>query len=135
MADIDAGTWQVASDQDVAMVRQKFRSLAVQAGFRIVDQTKVVTAASELARNMVVHGGGRGEVRCTLMNVGGRSGICIEFEDHGPGIADVEQALQDGFTTGSGLGLGLGGAKRLMDEFAIVSAPGAGTTVRVVKWR
>lgn len=135
MADIDAGTWQVASDQDVAMVRQKFRSLAVQAGFRIVDQTKVVTAASELARNMVVHGGGRGEVRCTLMNVGGRSGICIEFEDHGPGIADVEQALQDGFTTGSGLGLGLGGAKRLMDEFAIVSAPGTGTTVRVVKWR
>ncbi|MBC7355268.1 MAG: anti-sigma regulatory factor [Desulfomicrobiaceae bacterium] len=132
---MDAGTWQVASDQDVAMVRQKFRSLAVQAGFRIVDQTKVVTAASELARNMVVHGGGRGEVRCTLMNVGGRSGICIEFEDHGPGIADVEQALQDGFTTGSGLGLGLGGAKRLMDEFAIVSAPGTGTTVRVVKWR
>jgi serine/threonine-protein kinase RsbT len=135
MADIDAGTWQVASDQDVAMVRQKFRSLAVQAGFRIVDQTKVVTAASELARNMVVHGGGRGEVRCTLMHADGRSGICIEFEDHGPGIADVEQALQDGFTTGSGLGLGLGGAKRLMDEFAIVSAPGAGTTVRVVKWR
>jgi serine/threonine-protein kinase RsbT len=135
MADIDAGTWQVASDQDVAMVRQKVRSLAVQAGFRIVDQTKIVTAASELARNMVVHGGGRGEVRCTLMNVGGRSGICIEFEDHGPGIADVEQALQDGFTTGSGLGLGLGGAKRLMDEFAIVSAPGTGTTVRVVKWR
>lgn len=135
MADTDAGTWQVASDQDVAMVRQKIRALVVQAGFRIVDQTKIVTAASELARNMVVHGGGRGEVRCTLMNVGGRSGICIEFEDHGPGIADVEQALQDGFTTGSGLGLGLGGAKRLMDEFAIVSAPGTGTTVRVVKWR
>jgi serine/threonine-protein kinase RsbT len=127
--------WHVASDYDVAMVRQKVRTTAIELGFRLVDQTKIVTAASELARNMVVHGGGSGEVRLGPLTGGGRVGMWLEFEDHGPGIPDVDAALRDGFTTGTGLGLGLGGSRRLMDSMTIRSAPGQGTLVRVEKWR
>lgn len=124
----------VASDGDVVTVRQRVRALAVESGFTLVDQTKIVTAASELARNTVVHGRG-GTVELELLVEGARRGIRLTFTDHGPGIADVEQAMRDGFTSGGGLGLGLGGAKRLSNEFEIRSQPGEGTVVRITRWR
>jgi serine/threonine-protein kinase RsbT len=124
----------VASDSDVVNVRQRVRALAVEAGFSLVDQTKVVTAASELARNTVVHGRG-GMVELELLVDGARRGVRLTFTDHGPGIPDIEQALKDGYTTGSGLGLGLGGAKRLSNEFDLRSRPGEGTVVRIARWR
>jgi serine/threonine-protein kinase RsbT len=124
----------VASDGDIVIVRQRVRALAVESGFTLVDQTKIVTAASELARNTVVHGGG-GIVELELLVDGARRGLRLTFTDHGPGIADVEQAMRDGFTTGGGLGLGLGGARRLSNEFEIRSRPGEGTTVRITRWR
>jgi serine/threonine-protein kinase RsbT len=123
----------IAGDQDVVRVRQAVRSAAVEAKLSLVDQTKVVTAASELARNTLTHGGGgRAELR-SVAN-GRRAGIRVEFIDQGPGIADLDQAFTDGFTTGGGLGLGLSGARRLVDEFEIETAPGEGTRVTVVKW-
>jgi serine/threonine-protein kinase RsbT len=108
--------------------------MAVDAGLRLIDQTKLVTAVSELARNTVVHGGG-GHMAAGVVEEAGRSGVWAVFEDEGPGIADVDQALREGYSTGDGLGLGLGGARRLVHEFTIRSAPGEGTTVRVVSWR
>jgi serine/threonine-protein kinase RsbT len=119
--------------EDIVKVRQAVRAWAVQLGFNLVDQTKIVTAASELARNTVIYGGG-GTVELETLARAGRRGLRLTFSDQGPGIADVEQALRDGFTTGGGLGLGLGGAKRLVNEFEIRSQPGAGTTVRITRW-
>jgi serine/threonine-protein kinase RsbT len=116
------------------MVRQAVRKWAIEAGFSLVDQTKVVTAASELARNAVIYGGG-GTVRLEHVENFGRRGVRLTFEDNGPGIADVEQAMQDGFTTGAGLGLGLSGAKRLSNEFEIQSRLGEGPTVSITRWR
>jgi serine/threonine-protein kinase RsbT len=122
------------TDEDVVRARQATRALAVELGFGLVDQTKIVTAASELARNTVIHGGG-GMVRLEGLNDGPRRGLRLVFEDRGPGIADIEQALKDGYTTGTGLGLGLGGARRLMSEFHIVSEPGQGTIITAARWK
>lgn len=124
----------VASDADVVTVRQRVRALAVESGFSLVDQTKIVTAASELARNTVVHGGG-GTAELEMLVEGARRGVRLTFRDHGPGIANIETAMRDGFTSGGGLGLGLGGAKRLSNEFEIQSRPGEGTVVRIARWR
>jgi len=124
----------IHSDEDVVRIRQATRQWAVELGFSLVDQTKIVTAASELARNTLIHGGG-GVTRFEALQEGGRLGLRLTFEDKGPGIADVAQALRDGFTTGYGLGLGLGGARRLSSEFAITSAPGQGTRVRITRWK
>ena len=124
----------IAADSDVVRIRQTVREWSVREGFSLVDQTKIVTAASELARNTIRYGRG-GEVRLEAVEDNGRRGLRLTFEDRGPGIADLEQALRDGFTTGDGLGLGLGGARRLMSEFAIDSSPGHGTRVVVTRWR
>ena len=123
----------VHASEDIVKVRQTVRAWAVQIGFNLVDQTKIVTAASELARNTVTYGGG-GTVELETLTQGGRRGLRLTFSDQGPGIVDVEQALRDGFTTGGGLGLGLGGTRRLVNEFEIRSQPGAGTTVRITRW-
>nr|WP_308127480.1 anti-sigma regulatory factor [Nonomuraea guangzhouensis] len=127
--------WEVpiAGNADVVMVRQRVRSVAVEVGLSLIDQTKVVTAASELARNALVYAGG-GLAKIELVQNGIRQGLRIAFSDEGPGIPDIEQALTDGWTTGTGLGLGLSGSRRLVDEFDLVSAPGKGTTVTVTKW-
>ena len=122
------------SSEDVVRLRQAVRERAVGAGFSLVDQTKVVTAASELGRNTVQYGGG-GHVRMSVLANGTRRGVKLEFIDQGPGIPDLQRALQEGFTTGGGLGLGLSGAKRLSDEFDIESAPGKGTRVAIVRWK
>jgi serine/threonine-protein kinase RsbT len=123
----------VSSDQDVVRVRQLVRTVAVEVRLSLVDQTKVVTAASELARNTLVYGGG-GTVEVTRVENGRRAGIRIVFADQGPGIADVNLALTDGYTTGNGLGLGLSGARRLVDEFDIDTQVGKGTSITVTKW-
>jgi serine/threonine-protein kinase RsbT len=123
----------VRSDQDVVRVRQLVRSLAVAVKLSLVDQTKLVTAASELARNTLVYGGG-GMVAAGRVENGRRTGIRIVFTDQGPGIPDLDLALTDGYTTGGGLGLGLSGARRLVDEFDIDTAVGQGTTISVIKW-
>src|SRR5678810_428354 len=123
----------VSSSEDVVAVRKLVREWSVTSGFSLVDQTKMVTAASELARNLVLYGGG-GTVRLEALNDGMKRGLRLVFEDQGPGIEDIEQALQDGFTTGNGLGLGLGGARRLSSEFAIESRPGEGTKVTIARW-
>lgn len=127
-------TIEIRSSDDVVKVRQRARALAVEAGFSLVDQTKIVTAASELARNTVDYGGGGGAI-VSLVNENGRTGLRLVFEDQGPGIADMELALKDGYSTGSGLGLGLSGSRRLMNEFEIDSAPGRGTKVTVTRWK
>ena len=127
-------TLPLRRDDDVVLARQAVRKWALELGFSLVDQTKIVTAASELARNVVQHGGG-GTIRLQALNDGAKRGLRLVFEDRGPGIADVEQALKDGFTTGSGLGLGLGGARRLVNEFMIDSRPGQGTTVAITRWK
>jgi serine/threonine-protein kinase RsbT len=119
---------------DIVRVRQTVREWAVSLGFSLVEQTKLVTAASELARNTLEYGGG-GKVRLQALNNDTRRGLKLTFVDEGPGIADLEQALKDGFTTGNGMGLGLGGAKRLANEFEIESAPGRGTKVIITRWR
>ena len=123
----------IDSSEDVVTVRRVVREQAVALGFSLVDQTKLVTAASELARNTLLHGGG-GEVRITPLLNGSSKGLRLTFEDRGPGIPDITQALQDGFTTGNGLGLGLSGSKRLCSEFEIESQVGAGTRVTVARW-
>ena len=122
------------NSEDVVSVRQAVRTRAVEAGFSLVDQTKFVTAASELARNTVTYGGG-GWAEIHVLTADSRKGVRVIFQDQGPGIADIEQALKDGFTTGGGLGLGLGGAKRLVNEFDIESKPGAGTRVTIARWK
>jgi serine/threonine-protein kinase RsbT len=119
--------------EDVVHVRQAVRAWAVELRFSLVDQTKIVTAASELARNTLDYGGG-GTVRLLALAHGGRRGLRLVFEDKGPGISDIERALKDGFTTGHGLGLGLGGARRLCNEFELVSKPGEGTRVTIARW-
>jgi serine/threonine-protein kinase RsbT len=124
----------LTSDQDVVRARHVVRQLALDAGLRLIDQTKLVTAVSELGRHTVVHGGG-GSMTAGIVEQGGRQGVWAEFADEGPGIADVDEAMGAGFSTGDGLGLGLGGAKRLVHEFTLDTAPGRGTTVRVVSWR
>ena len=123
----------IASDEDVVRVRQAVRAVAVIAKLSLVDQTKLVTAASELARNAFIYGGG-GKVTIELVIEGRRTGVRAVFTDDGPGIPDVDLALTDGFTTGSGLGLGLSGARRLVDEFTLDTEAGKGTTVTVMKW-
>jgi serine/threonine-protein kinase RsbT len=127
-------TLPLRSDEDVVGLRRHVRERAVAIALSLVDQTKLVTAASELARNTIKYGGG-GEVHLDSLEDGFKRGVGLIFVDNGPGIADLEQALRDGFTTGGGLGLGLGGSKRLADEFEIDSRPGEGTAVSVVKWK
>jgi serine/threonine-protein kinase RsbT len=126
-------TQVIAADEDVVRVRQLVRKVAVAAKLSLVDQTKLVTAASELARNTLVYGGG-GQATVEIVDNGRRTGVRAAFADKGPGIPDVGLALSDGYTTGSGLGLGLGGARRLVDEFDIQTETSRGTRVTVTKW-
>lgn len=133
MAVVSSETVPVVSEADVVTVRRRVRETATTLGFSLVDQTKVVTAASELARNTLIHGRG-GEMELTTLN-GPRVGLRLTFQDRGPGISDIQLALRDGFTTGNGLGLGLGGAKRLVNEFEVVSRVGEGTRITVTRWK
>ena len=127
-------TAPVRTSADVVSVRHLVRRWAVELSFTLVEQTKIVTAASELARNMIDYGGG-GELQIESLEDGIRKGLRLTFEDHGPGIADIQAALRDGYTTGGGMGLGLGGSKRLSNEFDIKSAPGEGTRVAITRWK
>lgn len=124
----------IRASDDVVRIRQAVRTRAVEIGLGLVDQTKIVTAASELARNTLDYGGG-GTVQIEIVQNGPRKGLRLTFEDQGPGIPDIDLALKDGYTTGSGLGLGLGGAKRLSSEFEIHSAAGQGTRVTITRWK
>jgi serine/threonine-protein kinase RsbT len=124
----------LAGENDIVMSRQQVRKLTQALKFSLVDQTKMITAASELSRNTVVYGGG-GEMRWQLLTQGLKNGLKLEFEDHGPGIPDVALALTDGWTSGGGLGLGLAGSKRLVNEFDIRTAVGVGTCVTIVRWK
>jgi serine/threonine-protein kinase RsbT len=133
MSVVSSETISLSTEPDVVTVRRRVRELAAQLGFSLVDQTKLVTAASELARNNLTYGGG-GRMLVEILN-GPRMGLRLSFEDKGPGITDVDLAMRDGFTTGSGLGLGLGGAKRLANEFEIVSRSGEGTRVIITRWK
>jgi serine/threonine-protein kinase RsbT len=133
MASVRSEEQELGASEDVVRVRQLVREAAVSIGFSIVEQTKIVTAASELARNTVDHGGG-GIFTLDVLENGKRSGLRLTFTDDGPGIADIDQALRDGYTTGTGLGLGLGGARRLVSEFEIESRPGDGTRIVATRW-
>ena len=124
----------LGSDEDVVRVRKLVRDQMVALGFSLIDQTKMVTAASELARNTLRYGGG-GRAELSLLADGGRRGLSISFIDEGPGIVDIAKALTDGYTTGGGMGLGLSGARRLADDFELDSAPGKGTRVTITKWK
>lgn len=124
----------IRASTDLVRIRQRVREVAIEAAFSLVDQTKLVTAASELARNTLEHGRG-GDARIELLIDGARKGVRLTFSDEGPGIPDIAQAMRDGFTTGGGMGLGLGGAKRLVSDFNIESAVGKGTRVTVVRWK
>lgn len=119
---------------DVVLVRQAVRKWSIEQGFSLVDQTKMITAASELARNTLDYGGG-GTVLLEALEKDNRRGLRLTFEDHGPGIADIELALTDGYTSGKGMGMGLGGARRLVNEFEIDSEVGKGTRVKITRWR
>src|SRR5581483_8058555 len=134
MAIVTRAILPLKSSEDIVRVRQATRESAIAQGLSLVDQTKLVTAASELARNTLDYGGG-GEVEIARLDEPPRKGVRLTFIDQGPGIADVEQALREGFTTGSGLGRGLGGARRLCNEFAIDTRPGQGTKVTIARWR
>ncbi len=127
-------TQPLVSTDDIVQVRRAVREMAVAIGFSLVDQTKLVTAASELARNAVTYGGG-GTVKIEVLRDDRRTGLRLTFTDQGPGIPDIELALKDGYTTGDGLGIGLGGSRRLVNEFEIDSRPGAGTRVSVIRWK
>lgn len=127
-------TLPLKNSNDVVIARQRVRQWSIELRFSLVDQTKLVTAASELARNALNHGMG-GQMTIESLAVGIRTGLRLTFEDQGPGIANIEQALEDGFTTGTGMGLGLGGSKRLVNEFSIESEVGKGTKVTVARWR
>jgi serine/threonine-protein kinase RsbT len=127
-------TMPVRGSDDVVRARQAVRAKAVAAGFSLVDQTKIITAASEIARNTVDYGGG-GTMRIEVLRNGQRRGVRLTFKDRGPGISDISQAMTDGYTTGQGLGLGLSGARRLVNEFAITSTPGQGTEVTLARWK
>lgn len=133
MATVSTETVPLMAEPDVVNVRRRVREVAAKIGFSLVDQTKVVTAASELARNTLIYGGGGSMVLETLN--GPRVGLKLTFEDNGPGIPNIDLALRDGFTTGSGLGLGLGGAKRLVNEFSVDSRVGEGTKVMITRWK
>jgi len=133
MSVVHTETIPVVSEPDMVVVRRRVREVASQVGLSLVDQTKLVTAASELARNTLIYGGG-GNMQLESLN-GPRLGVRLIFTDNGPGISNIELALRDGFTTGTGLGLGLGGSKRLVNEFEIVSKVGEGTRVAVTRWR
>jgi len=124
----------INSSSDVVLVRQAVRQFAVELAFSLINQTKIVTGASELARNTLEHGGG-GTVNIEALDRGTRRGLRLTFEDSGPGIPDIELALKDGFTTGNGLGMGLSGTKRLVNEFEIVSRVGEGTRITITKWK
>ncbi|HJX67024.1 MAG TPA: anti-sigma regulatory factor [Polyangia bacterium] len=130
---IDSETVAIRQETDLLLVRQLVRQRAAELGFRKLGQTKAVTAASELGRNTLIHGGGGKMLLQTFVELA-RRGLRLTFEDHGPGIADVERAMTDGYTTAGGLGLGLGGTKRLVDEFDLTSSVGMGTRVRVTLW-
>lgn len=134
MPTLKSSSVPLKTESDVVSARQQVRAWALEARFSLVEQTKIVTAASELARNTIIYGGG-GEMRLELLEQNGRTGLRLYFEDKGPGIPNVEKALQDGFTTGGGLGLGLGGARRLSNEFEIKSQPGHGTVVMIGRWK
>jgi serine/threonine-protein kinase RsbT len=134
MAVLRTEALSVRSSEEIIQVRQTVRAWAVELRFSLVEQTKVVTAASEIARNTVIHGGG-GTLRLEELNDGPRRGLRLVFEDKGPGIPDVDAAFRDGFTTGGGLGLGLGGARRLSSEFDVWSQVGEGTRVTLTRWR
>ena len=127
-------TLELRTEADIVHVRQAVRAWAVELGFSLVEQTKIVTAASELARNTLGYGGG-GTLRMDAVEERARRGLRLTFEDQGPGIPDIQLALKDGYTTGSGLGLGLGGSKRLVNEFDITSRPGEGTRVVITRWK
>lgn len=133
MAVVSSESVPIAAEPDVVAVRRRVREVSIKLGFTLVDQTKIVTAASELARNTIIHGGG-GKMDLETLN-GPRTGLRLTFEDRGPGIPDVDMALRDGFTTGSGLGLGLGGARRLVNDFDITSRVGEGTRVTITRWK
>ena len=128
------GSMPLASEADIVMCRQTVRRLTRQAKFGLVDQTKLITAASELSRNTVVYGGG-GQMRWEIVTHGARTGVRLAFEDTGPGIADIELALTDGWTSGLGMGVGLSGSRRLVDEFDLKTAVGDGTCVTVTRWK
>jgi len=134
MAVIRSERLQLRAGEDIVRARQLVRQWCIEQGFSLVDQTKLVTAASELARNTVEHGGG-GEVHVEMLRDGIRRGIQLRFVDQGKGIANMELAMRDGYTTGSGLGLGLSGSKRLCSEFHIESQPGKGTRVTIARWK
>jgi serine/threonine-protein kinase RsbT len=124
----------LTTSDHIVLVRQAVRARAIELGFSLVDQTKIVTAASELGRNAMTHGGG-GRVTIEGLNDGSRRGLRLTFEDDGPGIANIELAMRDGYSTGGGLGLGLSGSKRLSNEFSIASTPGLGTRVTITRWK
>ncbi|KQW52259.1 MULTISPECIES: anti-sigma regulatory factor [unclassified Roseateles] len=130
----DEGTAPVRSETDVVLSRQLVRKLTQQINFSLVDQTKMITAASELSRNMLIYGGG-GDMRWTLHRDGLRAGLTLSFIDNGPGIPDLELAMKDGWTSGNGMGKGLSGSKRLVNEFELVSAVGQGTRVTITRWK
>lgn len=127
-------TVPLRSSDDVVRARQQVRTWAQELGFSLLDQTKLITAASELARNVIVHGKG-GTMRLEELHDGDRQGLRLTFEDHGPGIPNIDLALKDGYTTGNGLGLGLGGSRRLANEFTIDSRIGEGTRVTITRWK
>jgi serine/threonine-protein kinase RsbT len=129
-----SSTLEVRTSEDVVRVRQEVRNRTAAMGFSLVDQTKFVTAASEIARNTIDHGEG-GTVRIEVVAAPGKKGVRLVFEDQGPGIADIKLAMQDGYTTGGGLGMGMPGSKRLSNEFYVESAPGKGTKVTLVRWK
>jgi serine/threonine-protein kinase RsbT len=134
MTVIKSDTLPIRTEQDIVMARQMVRKLSQEAAFSIVDQTKMVTAASELARNTLIHGGG-GNLQWSFLSEGMRKGVRLSFEDQGPGIVNMELAMMDGWTSGSGLGMGLSGAKRLVNDFEIHSQPGQGTRVVITRWK
>jgi serine/threonine-protein kinase RsbT len=134
MASASADSLPLTTSEQIVLVRQAVRQRACEIGFSLVDQTKIVTAASELARNAIQHGGG-GHATIEIVSDGSRRGLRLAVEDRGPGIADIALAMKDGYSTAGGLGLGLSGAKRLSNEFAITSAPGEGTRVVITRWK
>ena len=134
MAVVKSEVLPIRSEMDVVQVRQAVRAWSIELTFSLVDQTKTITAASELARNTLLHGKG-GQVRLESLLEGARRGLRLSFEDRGPGIPDVTAAMRDGYTTGGGLGMGLPGSKRLVNEFNISTRVGEGTTVTITKWK
>lgn len=134
MRSMTSELWPLAKDEDIVLFRQAVHRVAREAGYGTVDQTKLVTAASEIARNALEHGGG-GEASIMTITQDGRSGIKVVVRDQGAGIADIKNAMRDGYTSGKGMGLGLGGAKRLADEMEVRSTPVEGTTVTLIRWK